>query len=213
MPKPWIPCQASTDHGRGVTTVAGRQVCGGVQEDPGACGHGVVRSVPRDLLPDGWGDKERHTIVIRRHSDGTLYGGENHLFDARQLEQPHVHGAGALHSRRLRGRPAHVDVCQDRRRRPGTDGGRAPRQSLELSFDAEHTDTALERYVPHVVTTAAQLQLRDRALSGVRIFLNDGRSWHGIIHHHPATFDTLSMDRELKQSIIADLSNASWRWR
>ncbi|KAL6657948.1 hypothetical protein ACP70R_005728 [Stipagrostis hirtigluma subsp. patula] len=78
----------------------------------------------------------------------------------------------------------------------------APQVSLELSFDAEHTDMALEQYVPFVMSTAEQLQRRERAL---RIFMNEGRSWHGIIHHHPATFDTLAMDPELKQSVVADL--------
>ncbi|KAL6840615.1 hypothetical protein ACP4OV_029479 [Aristida adscensionis] len=83
----------------------------------------------------------------------------------------------------------------------GSHGG-APPESLELSFDAEHTDMALERYVPFVMSTAEQLQLRDRAL---RSFMNDCVSWHGINHHHPATFETLAMDPEIKQSIIADL--------
>lgn len=73
---------------------------------------------------------------------------------------------------------------------------------MEVSFDAEHTETALERYIPFVMSTAEQLQLRDRAL---RIFMNEGRSWHGINHHHPATFDTLAMDPVLKQSVVDDL--------
>ncbi|EEE67277.1 hypothetical protein OsJ_24463 [Oryza sativa Japonica Group] len=60
-------------------------------------------------------------------------------------------------------------------------GGRFSESSLELSFDAEHTDMALGRYVP---------------------FITEER---GIVHHHPATFDTLAMDPELKQSIVADL--------
>uniref|UniRef100_A0A0A9DFP8 AAA+ ATPase domain-containing protein n=1 Tax=Arundo donax TaxID=35708 RepID=A0A0A9DFP8_ARUDO len=46
------------------------------------------------------------------------------------------------------------------------------------------------------------MQRRDRPL---RIFMNEGSTWHGINHHHPATFDTLAMDPALKQSIIADL--------
>ncbi|KAL6657946.1 hypothetical protein ACP70R_005726 [Stipagrostis hirtigluma subsp. patula] len=78
----------------------------------------------------------------------------------------------------------------------------APQVSLELSFDAEHTDTALERYVAFVTSTAEQLQRQDRVL---RIYMNEGVSWHGMSLHHPATFDTLAMDLGLKQSIIADL--------
>ncbi|KAL5198239.1 hypothetical protein ABZP36_001751 [Zizania latifolia] len=84
----------------------------------------------------------------------------------------------------------------------GRGGHRGPRESLELSFDAEHTDMALERYIPFVTDTAEQLRNQDRAL---RIYMNESRSWHGFNHHHPATFDTLAMAPELKQSIIDDL--------
>ncbi|TVU38851.1 hypothetical protein EJB05_12244, partial [Eragrostis curvula] len=77
-----------------------------------------------------------------------------------------------------------------------------PREALELSFDAEHTDVALERYVPFVLSTSAAMLQQDRAL---RIFMNQGCTWHGIYHHHPATFDTLAMDPKLKQSVIDDL--------
>ncbi|BAF12480.1 Os03g0584400, partial [Oryza sativa Japonica Group] len=70
------------------------------------------------------------------------------------------------------------------------------------SFDAEHTDTALERYVPFVMATAEQLQRRERVL---RIFMNEVRSWHGFNHHHPATFDTIAMEPDLKKSIVDDL--------
>uniref|UniRef100_A0A453BDW3 AAA+ ATPase At3g28540-like C-terminal domain-containing protein n=1 Tax=Aegilops tauschii subsp. strangulata TaxID=200361 RepID=A0A453BDW3_AEGTS len=46
------------------------------------------------------------------------------------------------------------------------------------------------------------MRLRDRAL---KIFLNQGSSWKGINHHHPATFDTLAMDPSVKQAVIDDL--------
>uniref|UniRef100_A0A0D9WZI3 AAA+ ATPase domain-containing protein n=1 Tax=Leersia perrieri TaxID=77586 RepID=A0A0D9WZI3_9ORYZ len=86
--------------------------------------------------------------------------------------------------------------------RGGDRGQRPPRESLELSFDAEHADTALERYIPFVMATAEQLQRRERVL---RIFMNEVRAWHGFNHHHPATFDTIAMDLELKKNIIDDL--------
>ncbi|XP_051215654.1 AAA-ATPase At3g50940-like [Lolium perenne] len=73
---------------------------------------------------------------------------------------------------------------------------------LMLSFDAEHTELAMERYVPFVMTAAEETELRERSL---KICLNEGRSWFGLNHHHPATFDTLAMDPTLKQSIVADL--------
>ncbi|KAL6839971.1 hypothetical protein ACP4OV_029781 [Aristida adscensionis] len=89
--------------------------------------------------------------------------------------------------------------------RGGGEDGESDRSggaSLELSFDGEHTGTALERYVPFVLAAAEELRRRDRPL---RIFMNEAAAWRGISHHHPATFDTLAMDPELKRSIVADL--------
>ncbi|KAK1680145.1 hypothetical protein QYE76_040993 [Lolium multiflorum] len=73
---------------------------------------------------------------------------------------------------------------------------------LMLSFAAEHTDMAMERYVPFVMTSAEETRQRERSL---RICLNEGRKWFSLKHHHPATFATLAMDPTLKQSIVADL--------
>ncbi|CAN6183574.1 unnamed protein product [Urochloa humidicola] len=214
----------------------------------------MARSMARELLPEelraavrwlaaaararfGRGDRERHTIVIRRQYD-TGYG-ENHLFDAarayvatridpramrrlclarsRAKDPDGGCGSGGRWSTLLCMEPggSTVDVFDgveftwtsvetggDDKKKGKGGGGGSPRESLELSFDAEHTDTALERYVPFVMSTAEELQLRDRAL---RIFMNEGRSWHGINHHHPATFDTLAMDPDLKDAVIADL--------
>ncbi|PUZ72258.1 hypothetical protein GQ55_2G379500 [Panicum hallii var. hallii] len=80
--------------------------------------------------------------------------------------------------------------------------GNVRTESLELSFDAEHTDMALGRYVPFITETVAEARRRESAL---HIFINEGSSWHGIKHHHPSTFDTLAMDPDLKQSVVADL--------
>ncbi|RLM85256.1 AAA-ATPase [Panicum miliaceum] len=210
----------------------------------------MARSMARELLPDelraavrwcaaaararfGRGDRERHTVVIRRQFD-TGYG-ENHLFDAaraylatridpramRRLclarSRAKEPDGGGRWSTLLCMEPggSTVDVFNgveftwtsvetggDDKKKGKGGGGGSPRESLELSFDAEHTDMALERYVPFVMSTAEELQMRDRAL---RIFMNEGRSWHGINHHHPATFDTLAMDPALKDSVIADL--------
>ncbi|RLM86563.1 hypothetical protein C2845_PM04G26140 [Panicum miliaceum] len=80
--------------------------------------------------------------------------------------------------------------------------GNVRTESLELSFDAEHTDMALGRYVHFITETVAEARRRESAL---RIFINEGSSWHGIKHHHPSTFDTLAMDPDLKQSVVADL--------
>uniref|UniRef100_A0A0E0EC39 AAA+ ATPase domain-containing protein n=1 Tax=Oryza meridionalis TaxID=40149 RepID=A0A0E0EC39_9ORYZ len=94
----------------------------------------------------------------------------------------------------------------------GDRGHRAPREresfSLELSFDAEHTDTALERYIPFVMATAEELQRRERAL---RIFMNEERSWHGFNHHPPGDSIVDDLDRFLKRKEYYRRIGKAWK--
>ncbi|CAN6205540.1 unnamed protein product [Urochloa humidicola] len=87
-----------------------------------------------------------------------------------------------------------------RKGEPGTGGDRD--FVLELSFDAEHTDLAMGQYVPFVMAAAEEVEERDRAL---KICMNEGRTWYRVSHHHPATFDTLAMDPDLKRRVVDDL--------
>ncbi|CAN6183573.1 unnamed protein product [Urochloa humidicola] len=96
-------------------------------------------------------------------------------------------------SRRRRTADDDSDDDDDSRHEPG---------SLVLCFDAEHTDLALEKYVPFITATVGEERLRQCA---IEIVMNTGSFWHGITHHHPATFDTLAMDPEMKRSLVADL--------
>ncbi|CAO1941836.1 unnamed protein product [Urochloa humidicola] len=91
-------------------------------------------------------------------------------------------------------------VTATRRNNDDGDGGRT--SPLALTFDAEHTDVALGKYLPFVMAEVEAQRRKDVALE---IYMNTGWSWEGIKHHHPATFDTVAMDPELKQSVVADL--------
>ncbi|KAF8747909.1 hypothetical protein HU200_013126 [Digitaria exilis] len=72
-------------------------------------------------------------------------------------------------------------------------GSSGTEDSLELSFDAEHTDMALGSYVSFITATGAQdIPQRGGALAGHQ-------------PPPPGTFDTLAMDPVLKQSVITDL--------
>uniref|UniRef100_A0A0D9WZH8 AAA+ ATPase domain-containing protein n=1 Tax=Leersia perrieri TaxID=77586 RepID=A0A0D9WZH8_9ORYZ len=85
---------------------------------------------------------------------------------------------------------------------PGDGAKYADSSSLELTFDAEHTDMALGKYVPFIREEVYMARRREREL---KIYMNENASWRGIVHHHPATFDTLAMDTGLKNSVVADL--------
>ncbi|WVZ66102.1 hypothetical protein U9M48_015376 [Paspalum notatum var. saurae] len=79
---------------------------------------------------------------------------------------------------------------------------KAEASALELSFDAEHTDAALQRYVPFVTASVEAARLRDRTL---QIFSSQSGLWQGSKYLHPATFDTVAMDPALKRAIVDDL--------
>uniref|UniRef100_J3MLD0 AAA+ ATPase domain-containing protein n=1 Tax=Oryza brachyantha TaxID=4533 RepID=J3MLD0_ORYBR len=80
--------------------------------------------------------------------------------------------------------------------------GNETEASLELSFDVEHTDMAMCRNVPFIREEVEKARRQDREL---KIYMNEGFSWRGIVHCHSATFGTLAMDPDLKKSILDDL--------
>ncbi|OMO84498.1 hypothetical protein COLO4_22019 [Corchorus olitorius] len=89
------------------------------------------------------------------------------------------------------------------------------RRVFELSFNKKHKDKVIDFYLPYVLFKAEEIKNQDKM---IRLyskqcpfidFEDDGRknggSWGSIILEHPATFDTLAMDPDLKKMIIDDL--------
>ncbi|GJN23877.1 hypothetical protein PR202_gb11567 [Eleusine coracana subsp. coracana] len=76
-------------------------------------------------------------------------------------------------------------------------------RSFELSFHKKHKEKALKSYLPFVVSTAKAIKDQERSL---QLYTNQYSNWVPVDFHHPSTFDTLAMDRKLKQSIIDDLN-------
>ncbi|RDY14564.1 Protein HYPER-SENSITIVITY-RELATED 4, partial [Mucuna pruriens] len=83
-------------------------------------------------------------------------------------------------------------------------------RSLEVTFPKKHRDMVLHDYLPFVLREAKSTKQESKAL---KIFtmdyqnmygnLND--SWVGVNLDHPATFDTLALDRHVKHFILQDL--------
>jgi chaperone BCS1 len=134
---------------------------------------------------DGDGRASWRKVLFLEPGDSTVDVFDGVTFEWACVESPN-NGGGKKKARR--GEPA------------GTGGDRD--FVLELRFAAEHTDVAVDQYVPFVMKAAEEVEQRDRAL---KICMNEGRTWYRVSHHHPATFDTLAMDRDLKRSIVADL--------
>ncbi|KAI4314817.1 hypothetical protein L6164_027686 [Bauhinia variegata] len=74
--------------------------------------------------------------------------------------------------------------------------------SFVLSFDQKHREMVMSKYIPHIFHTHEAMKTERRI---VKIHSLSSRHWKKSDLSHPATFDTLALDPELKQSIIDDL--------
>ncbi|OMO56982.1 hypothetical protein CCACVL1_26128 [Corchorus capsularis] len=92
------------------------------------------------------------------------------------------------------------------------------RRVFELSFNKKHKDKVMDFYLPYVLVKAEEIKNQDRVIklySKQCPVEDDGRnsgpwgrngsSWGSIILEHPATFDTLAMEPDVKKMIIDDL--------
>ncbi|KAG0538367.1 hypothetical protein BDA96_03G229900 [Sorghum bicolor] len=97
-------------------------------------------------------------------------------------------------------------VCRDGGGHGGGGGGggsyRFEVRSFEMSFHRRHKDKAIASYLPHILAEAKKIKDQDRTL---KIYMNEGESWFAIDLHHPSTFTTLAMDRDMKRSVMDDL--------
>ncbi|KAI3844802.1 hypothetical protein MKX03_024344 [Papaver bracteatum] len=87
---------------------------------------------------------------------------------------------------------------------------KSEQKSFELSFDKRHKDRVLESYIPYVLRKSKQLKEENKVLK-LRTYGSfigrddDSGAWGSINLQHPATFDTLAMDPEVKQELMEDL--------
>ncbi|KAE8736241.1 Mitochondrial chaperone BCS1-like protein [Hibiscus syriacus] len=86
------------------------------------------------------------------------------------------------------------------------------KRHFELSFNKKHKDKVLDFYLPNVLLKAEETKNKDKAIKIYRrqcTFSEDDGETTGflgsIILDHPATFDTLATNPDLKKMIIDDL--------
>ncbi|KAL5713295.1 hypothetical protein ACHQM5_015387 [Ranunculus cassubicifolius] len=80
-------------------------------------------------------------------------------------------------------------------------------RSFELKFYKKHKDQVLNSYLPYVLNRAKKMKEENKVVKLHTIGGFDGNQndWGSINLDHPATFDTLAMDKKLKTEIIEDL--------
>ncbi|KAI5438900.1 hypothetical protein KIW84_024573 [Lathyrus oleraceus] len=81
-----------------------------------------------------------------------------------------------------------------------------PKESAEngfmLSFDEKHRDKVMEKYIPHVLRTYEAIKAGNRTL---KIHSMQTGVWKHSDFNHPASFDSLALDPDLKKSITDDI--------
>jgi len=71
-----------------------------------------------------------------------------------------------------------------------------------LSFDEKHREKVMEKYIPHVLSTYEDIQAEHKTL---KIYSMQTGPWKQSSFTHPASFDSLALDPDLKKAIVDDL--------
>ncbi|KAI0525124.1 hypothetical protein KFK09_004515 [Dendrobium nobile] len=73
----------------------------------------------------------------------------------------------------------------------------------ELTFHKKYNYVTLDSYLPHILEKAKEIKAADRRL---KLYMNEHDGWNQIDLQHPATFETLAMEADLKKIILEDLT-------
>ncbi|XP_062000431.1 AAA-ATPase At3g50940-like [Rosa rugosa] len=81
---------------------------------------------------------------------------------------------------------------------------------FELSFHKKHLDLVLNSYLPHIVEEAKSMKQGQKTLKIFtmdydNLYCNLADAWTPTNLDHPATFETLALDSEIKNFILRDL--------
>ncbi|CAI8616964.1 unnamed protein product [Vicia faba] len=81
---------------------------------------------------------------------------------------------------------------------------------FEVRFHKKHRNMALSEYFPFVMKRAKEIQEERKTLelftlTNDRVLKRFGNMWQSVALDHPATFETLAMDNDLRNMILDDL--------
>ncbi|XP_059439278.1 AAA-ATPase At3g50940-like [Corylus avellana] len=76
------------------------------------------------------------------------------------------------------------------------------RPKYVLSFDENHREKVIDSYLPHILNKYKAMKEGEKVL---KHYTRASRSWESSELGHPATFDTIAMEPELKKAILDDL--------
>ncbi|KAL2906638.1 Protein HYPER-SENSITIVITY-RELATED 4 [Bienertia sinuspersici] len=185
----------------------------------------VARSVINDFIPR----EIRHSLFSTFHSivasklsseivmvieefDGLNI---NHIFEAAELlepvqKPPHLHLHHDFEGTKFRWTLHCVQVNNNHfNARDKNSVMRSEVRSFHLTYN-KFKNVVLEKYFPHIIKEAEFLKQQTKPIKLFtvepnNIYGNPANIWNSIPLNHPAMFDTLAMESELKKMIIEDL--------
>lgn len=82
-------------------------------------------------------------------------------------------------------------------------------RSFELTFHKKYQDFVINTYLPYIVSEAKLMKHEKKTIKIFTVdyeqMYNINNAWMSVYLDHPATFDTLAMDLEMKDMILKDL--------
>ncbi|KAL2333733.1 hypothetical protein Fmac_014946 [Flemingia macrophylla] len=83
-------------------------------------------------------------------------------------------------------------------------------RSLELTFHKKHKAMVLETYLPFILNQAKEVKHRTKApkiftMDYQNMYGNLNDAWVGVKLEHPATFETVAMERHVRDFVLRDL--------
>ncbi|KAH0674008.1 hypothetical protein KY290_026262 [Solanum tuberosum] len=76
---------------------------------------------------------------------------------------------------------------------------------FELSFHKKQKEMALKSYLPYILKRAKEIKEEKRVVRLHTVDYNGTDYWSSVVLNHPATFDTMAMEPEMKKELIEDL--------
>ncbi|GAB4846567.1 hypothetical protein Ancab_025573 [Ancistrocladus abbreviatus] len=76
---------------------------------------------------------------------------------------------------------------------------------LELEFSKRHKDLVLYRYLPYIIKKAKEIKQERKEIKLHTVDYNGTDYWSCVNLDHPATFEKIAMDPEVKRTLMEDL--------
>ncbi|TXG52186.1 hypothetical protein EZV62_021355 [Acer yangbiense] len=91
------------------------------------------------------------------------------------------------------------------RKRENGAGSRSELRYFELSFHKKFKAMVMSSYLPYILQQGKDIREEKKAMKLHTVDYNGTDYWGSITFDHPASFDTMAMDQEMKKTLIDDL--------